>query len=140
MMTYTRKFGMRAAAAILCVAATAWACGGDGGGPTASAPKPGQLTVNLATAGSGAAAFLVRVTGDSITNPTAAKSGDKLYSSIQGNTLRAAVIGSAANRALLRFHVPDVNAADAYGVTLEQVAGSDNQLQSTGDYTLTITK
>jgi hypothetical protein len=138
-MNRSHAFGIRRAFAILCVFAATWACGGDGA-TAPPAPEPGQLTVNLATSGRGGAAFLVQVTGDSISNPTAANTNHKLYGSIEGNTLRLAVIGSAADGPLFRFHVPDVNAADGYAVTLEEVAGSDNQLRPTEDYTLTIAR
>lgn len=129
-------------AATVIAMAVVWstACGGSDGDSTGPAsPQPGALTVSVATAGSGGAAFLVTVTGDSITNPRAADNNHELHSNVSGRTLKAAVIGSVADGDdLLRFNVPDVNRASSYGVTLNQVAGDDNALQSTSDYTLTV--
>jgi hypothetical protein len=123
------------ATTIVCAAFLAGAC--ETGGP--SGPSgPGQLTVSVSTTGAGGAAFLLTVTGAGITNPVAANSGHLLYSNISGNTLRVAVIGSHTSGALLRFRVPDLAQASTYNATLNEVAGSDNNLQSTGNYTVTI--
>ncbi|KPK82618.1 MAG: hypothetical protein AMS25_01865 [Gemmatimonas sp. SM23_52] len=123
------------ATAIVCAALLAGACESqDGTGPSG----PGQLTVSVSTTGAGGAAFLLTVTGPGITSPVAANSGHLLYPHISGNTLRVAVIGSHTAGALLRFSVPDVGQASSYNTTLNQVAGSDNNLQSGGDYTVTI--
>jgi hypothetical protein len=62
----------------------------------------------------------------------------RLYTLASGDTLRAAVIGTVSSGDLLRFSVPDVNQASGYHVTLEEVAGTDNQLLSTGNFTATI--
>jgi hypothetical protein len=126
-----------AAAAIACGAFLAAACGGDGGGPTGLS-GPGQLTVNISTTGSGGGAFLMTVTGSGITNPVAASSGDLFYSFASGNTLRVIVIGSHSSGPLFRISVPNVGQVSSYSVTLNEVAGSDNALQSTGSYTLTV--
>jgi hypothetical protein len=126
-----------AAAAIAFATLLAGACSSDSGGPTGPS-GPGQLTVNLSTTGSGAA-FLVQLTGSGITNPTAASSGDLFYSFASGNTVKIAVIGSHSSGALFRFSVPDVSQVSSYGVTLLEVAGSNNALQSTSGFTLSVT-
>lgn len=120
------------------VGALAWAqaCK-DSTGPGA---RRGQLTVEIQTSGSGGAAFLVTVTGDSITSPVAANASHEIYSYVAGRTLKAAVVGSLSSGPLLRFTVPDVNRVSQYTATLNQVAGADNALQSTSSYTLAITQ
>jgi len=136
MMKRKRVFWVRAIA-IASATFLAGACESGGDGP--SGPSgPGQLTVSVSTTGAGGAAFLLTVTGAGITNPVAANSGHLLYSNISGNTLRVAVIGSHTSGALLRFRVPDLAQASTYNATLNEVAGSDNNLQSTGNYTVTI--
>jgi hypothetical protein len=124
------------ATAIACAAFLAGACE-TGDGP--SEPSgPGQLRVNVSTTGNAGAAFLLTVTGAGITNPVAVNTGHLLYEYISGNTLKVAIIGSHTSGALLRFSVPDVAQASSYNATLNEVAGSDNNLQSTSAYTVTI--
>lgn len=134
-----RRDGAAPVAAALVVLALVGpqACGKDSTGPEA---QRGQLTVEVQTSGSGGAAFLVTVTGDSIANPVAANASHRIDSFVSGRTMKAAVIGSVSSGPLLRFTVPDVNRSSQYSVTLNQVAGSDNALQATATYTLTITK
>jgi len=106
----------------------------DGTGPSG----PGQLTVSVTTTGSGGSAFLITLNGAGISNPVAAVSGHQVYSFASGNTVKVAVLGSLSSGSLLRFTVPDISQGTTYSVSLDQVAGSDNALQSSGDYTLTI--
>lgn len=129
------------AAILAAIIASAGCSSGDGDGSTGpTPPQPGTLTVNISTTGGGGAAFLLTVVGDSIENARTARNAHTLFSNTSGRTLKAAVIGSAGDGdGILRFDVPDVNRAGQYNVTLNEVAGSDNALQSTSDYTLTLT-
>ena len=135
-MMKTKRATRVLALAIVFLAFYTAACG-DSTGPS---ERPGQLTVSVSTAGNGGAAFLITVTGNSITNPVAANSNHEVFALVSGTTLTAAVITPAAvtSGALLKFSVPDVNVASSYGVTLVEVAGTDNALQSASSYTLTI--
>ncbi len=132
-----RQASCIAVAAIALAAFTAAACGGDDG-PTGPS-GPGQLTVNLSSTGSTGAAFLVTLTGSGISNPAAASAGDLFYSFASDNTVKVAVIGSHSSGPLFRFSVPDVGQVSSYSVTLNEVAGSDNALQPTSGYSLSVT-
>jgi hypothetical protein len=134
MMNDKRVHWVRASA-LVCALVLAAGCSKESTGPTV---VPGQLTVSVSTAGSAGAAFLVTVSGSGITNPVAGNASQRLYQMISGNTLKAAVIGSLSSGALLKFDVPDVNRASSYNVTLLQVAGSDNALLATGDWSVTV--
>lgn len=133
----TGKRGYSALTATLLIAA--FLAGGCSGTTEPSGPQPGQLTVNVSTAGSGAA-FLLTLTGSGITNPVAANSGHSLYTFASGNTLKAIVVGSLSSGALMKFSVPDVNQSGSYSVTLDEVAGSDNALQNSSSYSVTISQ
>lgn len=133
----TGKRGYSALTAALLIAA--FLAGGCSGTTEPSGPQPGQLTVNVSTAGSGAA-FLLTLTGSGITNPVAANSGHSLYTFASGNTLKAIVVGSLSSGALMKFSVPDVNQSGSYSVTLDEVAGSDNALQNSSSYSVTISQ
>ena len=123
--------------AIAYAALHAGACGGeDGTGPPPA--LPGQLTVSVSTTGSPGAAYLLTVRGEGITSPQAANTGHRLYTSLSGDTLRAALIGTLSNGDLLRFDVPDVNRASSYRVVLEEVAATDNSLLPLSTFTTTI--
>ncbi len=136
----TSKRGYSALAATLLIAAfLAGGCtSSDGMGP--SDPQPGELTVNLSTTGGGGSAFLLTITGSGITNPVAAGAGHRVYSFASGNSLNVALVGDISAGALLKFSVPDVNQAASYNVTLNDVAASDNTLQNTSDYSVTISQ
>lgn len=133
----TGKRGYSALTATLLIAA--FLAGGCSGTTEPSGPQPGQLTVNVSAAGSGAA-FLLTLTGSGITNPVAANSGHSLYTFASGNTLKAIVVGSLSSGALMKFSVPDVNQSGSYSVTLDEVAGSDNALQNSSSYSVTISQ
>ncbi|NIW36363.1 MAG: hypothetical protein GWN32_07425 [Gemmatimonadetes bacterium] len=129
----------RAALAILACAAIVGS--GCSDGSTEPGPEAGRLTVSVSSSGGGAAAFLVTVTGDGITNAGPANSSHQAYSVLAGNTLTAAIVLSnpLSNGGILEFDVPDVNAASSYDVDLVQAAGADNALLSTSDFTVQLT-
>ncbi|UCF20234.1 MAG: hypothetical protein JSU87_02165 [Gemmatimonadota bacterium] len=99
---------------------------------------PIQLTVSVTSSGPTGEAFLITLSGDSISGPAAADPGHLLYSFASGNTVKVAVVGSLSSGDLLRFSVPRGSLAADYSAVLEQVAGSDNALQPVGEYTLTV--
>jgi ketol-acid reductoisomerase len=123
--------------ALVCAALLAGGCGDDES-TAPPAPQPGQLTVSVTTTGSAGAAFLLNVRGQGISSPVAVSSSFQLYTFASGDTLKVAVVGTVSSGDLLRFSVPDVNQASSYHVTLEEVAGTDNQLLSTSNFTITI--
>jgi hypothetical protein len=73
-----------------------------------------------------------------IANPVQVGANHRLYTAASGDTLRAAVIAQVSSGELLRFSVPDVNQASSYNVVLQEVAGSDNALLSTGSFSVSI--
>lgn len=123
--------------AITYAALLASACGGeDGTGPPPA--LPGQLTVSVSTTGDPGAAYLLTLRGEGITSPEAANTGHLLYTSLSGDTLKVALIGTISNGDLLHFNVPDVNRASSYRVSLQEVAGSDNSLLPLSTFAATI--
>ena len=129
--TRTRPWVYALAAA--CALGLAGACS-DSTGPAG----PKQLTVSLTSTGVTGEAFLVRLSGDSISSPSAANPGHLAYSFPSANTVKVAIVGTLSAGELLRFSVPGSAAAGDYSAVIEQVAGSDNTLQPVGAFTLTI--
>ena len=106
-------------------------CGGSGGDrtptqpppeqpttptqPTAPVAVPGTLTVRLVTPNADDGAILFDITGPAPpADITAAVQGAVVHSRLVGNTTRVAVFGALASGALVRFSVPDVNAAPQF--------------------------
>ena len=118
--------------AIICAALLVTACR-ETIGPSPS----GQLTVDVSAVGGPGAAFEVLVVGEDITEPVVASPGDLLYSFASNDTVKVAVIGEHSSGPLFRFSVPDGSQATSYIVVLLEVSGSDNNLLSGGDFTLT---
>ena len=126
---------------VVCAAFLVGSCssdGDDGTGP--AAVQPGQLAVAVTTSGTAGAAFQLLVTGADIANPVQVGATHRLYTAASGDTLRAAVIAQVSSGELLRFSVPDVNQASSYNVLLQEVAGSDNALLSTGSFSVSISQ
>ncbi len=96
--------------------------------------------MNLSSTGGEGAAFLITLTGTDITDPVAVNGGHRIYSFSSGSSVKVALVGSASSGDILRFHVPDVGQAGSYSARLDEVAGADNQLGVTGDFTLTVTQ
>lgn len=126
----------------LILALAAAACtGGDDGGTTPPPPEPGVLTVTLTTPSAAGRALVVEVTGPAITGVAAANEAYVVHSRAPGATrVRAAVFGSLSSGALLRFQVPDVNAAAAYKAVVVEVADGANALLPATGYTATIAR
>jgi hypothetical protein len=99
-------------------------------------PEPGQLQVVL-SGGVPAGGLVLTVTGEGISAP-AALSGGTLYHDLSGNELRAVVVASSLTGSVLRFSVPDVREVAQYQASLQQVAGTDDELRSTSAYALTV--
>jgi hypothetical protein len=101
---------------------------------------PGQLTVSLTSDAGSGAAFLLTVSGHDVTDPAAATAGHLIYSLLSEDTARIAVIGELRSGPLLKFTVPDVTRAHDYSVRLEEVAGADNRILPTSDFSLSVTR
>ena len=64
-----------------------------------------------------------------------------LHSRPSGTGFKAAVFGSLANGALVRFSVPDVNKASSYRASVLDVSDGSNALRSsTAGYAVTVAK
>ena len=83
---------------------------------------------------------MLTVRGAGITNPAAANGSHRLYSYVAADTLRAAIIGTITSGDLMTFRVPDVNAVSSYRVTLNEVAGTDNELMSAGAFDVEVSR
>jgi hypothetical protein len=136
--------------------ALAMACGGGGDGraptqpptqqptqpnqPTAPTAVPGTLTVRLVTPNADDGAILLEITGPApAAEIAAAVQGAVVHARSNGNTTRAAVFGSLANGALIRFSVPDVNAAPQFTAQVTEASDRTSALRtSLTGYQLTI--
>ena len=137
-------------------AGVALSCGGSGGDraptqpppeqPTPPAPPiapvavPGSLTARLVTPNADDGAILLDITGPApAAEITAAVQGAVVHSRTNGNTTRVAVFGSLASGALLKFSVPDVNAAPQYTAQVTEASDRASALRtSVGGYQITI--
>jgi hypothetical protein len=139
-------------AAIIGAAALVGSCGGGDGGatptqptpppaqPTVPAAVPGTLTVRLVAPDTDDGAIVLEITGPApAAELMAASPGAVVHARTNGNTARVAVFGSLGAGALLRFSVPDVNAAPQYTAQVIEVSDRASALRSsvTG-YQLTI--
>ena len=138
---------------VTCTAGLALSCGGSGGDrtptqppaeqptpPTAPVAVPGTLTARLVTPNSDDGAILLDITGPApAAEITAAVQGAVVHSRTNGNTTRVAVFGSLASGALLRFSVPDVNAAAQFTAQVTEASDRANALRpSATGYQITI--
>lgn len=128
------------------------ACGGGEGGqapteptpppvqPTAPAAVPGTLTVRLTTPNTDDGAILLEITGPApAAELTATAQGAVVHTRANGNTSRVAVFGSLGAGAVLRFSVPDVNAAPLFSAQLIEASDRGSALRaSVTGYQLTI--
>lgn len=108
--------------------------------PTAPAAMPGTLTVQLVTPNADDGAILFDLTGPAAAaDIVAVPQGAVVHSRVNGTTTRVAVFGSLSAGALLRFSVPDVNAAPQYAAKVTEASDRNNALRSgvTG-YQLTV--
>jgi len=128
-------------------AALAISCGGSGGDraptdpsqqqpvqpsqPTAPAAVPGTLTARLVTPNADDGAIVVEINGPApVTDVTAAVQGAVAHSRANGNKTRLAVFGPLASGALVRFSVPDVNAAQQYSAQVTEVSDRASALRT----------
>jgi hypothetical protein len=130
------------------------ACGGGGDGqaptqttpppapPVVPAPVPGALTVHLATPNADDGAILLQITGPApAAEVTSAAQGVVVHARANGNTSRVAVFGSLGSGALLRFSVPDVNAAQQFSAQVVEASDRGSALRpSVTAYQLTIAR
>jgi hypothetical protein len=136
-----------------CIAVLASSCGGGGDAgvapteptptptlPTVPTATPGTLTARLVTPNSDDGAIIVDITGPApAAEPTALTPGASLYARSNGNTARVAVFGALGSGALVRFSVPDVNAASQYSAQVAEVSDRSNALRpSVTGYQVTI--
>jgi hypothetical protein len=159
MLTKRRSLPLvqRGRLALLCGAtALASSCGGSGGdrAPTQPAPQtpeqptqpaapvavPGTLTARLVTPNIDDGAILVEISGPTpLADLATPVPGAVLHSRASGNAAHVAVFGSLAAGALVRFSVPDVNAASQYTATVTDASDRANSLRaSLTGYAITI--
>ena len=119
------------------------ACGGDGGKtptqppppppvqPVVPAPVPGSLNLRLVTPNPDDGAIMLDITGPApaaaLTSPV---QGLVVHARANGNTSRVAVFGALASGALLRFSVPDVNAAPQFSAQVIEVSDRGSVLRT----------
>jgi hypothetical protein len=133
--------------------ALAASCGGSGGdrAPTEPAPQPptqptapvavpGTLTVRLVTPNTDDGAILLDISGPApMADLATPVQGAVVHSRTNGNTARVAVFGSIASGALVRFSVPDINAAAQYTAQVTEASDRANALRtSVNGYGITI--
>jgi len=108
--------------------------------PVVPAPVPGTLTVRLVTPNTDDGAILLEITGPApAAELTSAAQGAVVHARANGNTSRIAVFGALGSGALLRFSVPDVNAAQQFSAQLLEASDRGSALRpSVTAYQLTI--
>jgi hypothetical protein len=108
------------------------ACGGGGDNATApSAPKPGQLAVEVTGTASDDAAALLKVYGPGpITAPVSAREGVRIETLQVADTIKVAVFADNLGGDLVRLSVPDVQRAADYTVEVLDVASTANHLRT----------
>ena len=128
-------------------AAFASSCGGSGGDrtptqpsppptqptqPTAPAAVPGTLTARLVTPNVDDGAILVEISGPApLADLATPVQGAVVHARTNGSTTRVAVFGSLAGGALVRFSVPDVNAAAQFSAQVTEASDRANALRTT---------
>ena len=150
----TSTCSRRARAVLLSgLVALASSCGGGGDAgapPTQPAPTPtlptapaavqGTLTVRLVSPFADDGAILLEITGPAQpTELTALSAGASVHTRTSGSVTRVAVFGSLGSGALVRFAVPDVNAAAQYKAQVTEASDRTSALRtSVTEYQLTI--
>jgi hypothetical protein len=120
-------------------AAVLAACGDSG--PSVPAAQPGELTVHLTTPGGSEGAVILQLTTASATvgEVTTRVPGALVFARSTDGGTRVLVVGTIPPGELLRFRVPDVNLPGAYGVSLVEVADTENRLRDElGGYTVQV--
>lgn len=101
-------------------------------------PQPGTLSLMLNNPNSGNdGAILVTLSGPTTITNAVVQAGDTLWTTdFSSGVVRVLVTGNIRTGALLRFDVPDVNAYQSYGVTVNQAVRSvDYVEESLSQYT-----
>jgi hypothetical protein len=108
--------------------------------PTAPVAVPGTLGVRLVTPNADDGAILVEISSPApLTDLATPVQGAVVHSRSDGNTTRAAVFGSLASGPLVKFSVPDVNAASRYSAKVTEASDRTNVLRpGVQGYQLTI--
>jgi len=102
---------------MLVIVALVAACGTD----TGSAPRPGNLTLTLASGGTSDGAVVVLVSG----GPVLSVDGPAQYqlaSNTDASGTHIMIVGNISSGVLATLHVADVSRASGYVATVEQVA------------------
>jgi len=139
---------------VLAGAAVTWSCGGGGESgiapteppsqppvqPTVPSAVPGTLTARLVTPYTDDGAILLDITGPApAAEIEAAAQGAVVHARANGGTTRVAVFGSLGSGALVRFSVPDVNAAQQFTAQVIEASDRTSALRaSVTGYQLTI--
>jgi len=135
----------RARVLLLAGAAITSSCGGGGDGgvaptepaqppvqPTEPSAVPGTLTARLVTPYTDDGAILLDITGPSAAAEiVAAAQRAVVHARTNGNTSRVAVFGSIGSGALVRFSVPDVNAAQQFSAQVTEASDRASALRAT---------
>ena len=110
------------------------ACGGAGDGPGITEPPaatPGVLRVRFVTPAADDGAVLLAITGPAVpTTVTATQAGATAHGRTANGVTTVAVFGRVTAGEVLRFSVPDANAAASYRAELREVAATDNALRA----------
>jgi hypothetical protein len=110
---------------------------------SSQSPEPGTLSVRLQDPNAALdGAILFTLTGPSVPTSPAGVAGDTLWGGpFSGTTNKFVLTGTIQSGVVLTFGVPDVNAANQYAATMNQVAASgDYSLRSLSSYSLTVTR
>ncbi len=137
MLTHRARLVTLAGAVVLA------ACGGgeSGKAPTQPTPPPAQpvvpapvagiLTISLVTPHADDGAILLEITGPApAAQLTSAAQGAVVHARANGNTSRVAVFGALGSGALLRFSVPDVNAAPLFSAQVLEASDRGSALRA----------
>lgn len=120
-------------ACLVAVAVLTVGCGDDVAGPV-----PGAIVVSLATPNTDDAAMVLEITGPDTGTITATDPATYLHVVGSGSSRTVVLVGDLQAGELLRFTVPDVDAADRYAAAVRQVADTSNALRtSLSAYALT---
>ena len=129
----------RVRVAALCGATLlASSCGGGDSSPSQPAPQPsapvavpGTLTARLVTPNADDGAIILEISGPSAVSDVATPvQGAVVHSRTDGNTVKVAVFGSLTAGAIVRFSVPDVNAASQYSAKVTDASDRTNALRA----------
>lgn len=102
---------------MLVIVALVAACGTD----TGSAPRPGILTLTLASGGTSDGAVVVLVSGGPVLSVDG-PAGYQIASNTDASGTHIMIVGNISSGVVASLHVADVSRASGYVATVEQVA------------------